>query len=394
MIERWLRALFLAGILSVLFKLPVLTLVVSIILALACVSLLMRWIAFRRVRYVRTLSETRSFVGERISLQTRLSNNSRLPLFSLQVFDFAPKPLIKTSESVRPQIIGTDDLSLIAALRPRSTHVTAYQLVNRQRGYFQFDAATLRAVDVLGISEMTREENVNQSLLVYPRVFSLDEVRLPERQPLGALASLRRLIEDPSRHMGARDYMPGDSFKQIHWAMTAHRGSLQTRINEHTADPISMIMLNVTTFEDDWVGCDVERFEWAVSVAASIASWAHEAGATIGLSSNGAAPGAPEMIRVKPRRSPDQLTHVLESLAIVAAFTAVRFEEFLINDQRHVPFGSSLIVVTPIVTPRMLIALEQLRQMGKRIALVSCDRVPPSANAPCEVIHLPPEVIA
>ncbi len=405
MSERWLRLLIVAGVLGVILRAPALTLVVSIMLALIALSLMLRTLAFRRVSYSRRISETRGFVGETLRITTRTENAGYLPIFSLSVQDDSPKHFDEiepgqperdaaiiptTPAATRPE---RADLQQLTAIRPRSINTNTFDLRSHRRGYFNFPTPVLRAIDLVGMGEEERAEPqpVHNTILIYPKLYLLDELKLPEKQPMGALVSLRRLIEDPARNMGARDYAPGDSFRQIHWPATAHRGSLQTRINEHTADPVTMILLNVTTFEDDWIGVDVERFEWTVSVAGSLARWAHESGATIGLVSNGATPGIPEALRVRARRSPDQLARVLESLATLIAFTGSRYEEFVLTEQRNVPFGSSLILVTGLVTPRIEIAIHRLHELGKRMLLVCCDRsMPDLSGLPCAAIHLPP----
>ena len=407
MSERWLRLLFVAGLMGVFLRASALTLVVSVMLALVALSLLLRTLAFRKVSYTRRLSETRGFVGETLRITTRTENASVLPIFSLTIQDDSPRHFDEV-EPGSEALAGSEldatirndrgeraDMQQLVALRPRAINTNTFDLRSHRRGYFNFPTPVLRAVDLVGLGEQERAEPQpnHNSILIYPRLYDLGALMLPERQPMGALISLRRLIEDPVRNMGARDYAPGDSFRQIHWPATAHRGTLQTRINEHTADPVTMVLLNVTTFEDDWIGVDVERFEWTVSVAGSLAQWAHESGATIGLCSNGATPGLPEALRVKARRSPDQLARVLESLATLIAFTGTRYEEFVLNEQRNVPFGSSLILVTGLMTPRIAIAVHRLYELGKRMVLICCDRVAPDLTGlPCSALHMPPPV--
>jgi uncharacterized protein (DUF58 family) len=191
--------------------------------------------------------------------------------------------------------------------------------------------------------------------------------------------------------MGARDYLYGDPFRQVHWKATAHMGRLQTRVCEHTSEPTAVIMLNVSTFEQDWRGTDVERYEWALSVAGSLAVWAGESGVTIGLSSNGTAPYLPSALRVRPRRSPEQLASVLESLAVMYSFALSSFDIFLLTEQRHLPLGATQIVVTGLVTPEIAMALLRLYDLGKNIILISVDRDPPDvSNLPFSVFHVPP----
>jgi uncharacterized protein (DUF58 family) len=393
--ERWATLLIFVGAIGVLWRVPAFAAIGVIGLTVVIASHLLRQRALRNVHYTRRLNETRAFVGETVNVACRANNGGRLPVVSLIVRDEGPKGFVEADpQSGKP--IDTDvsagaDMAQVLSLKPHAFASRTFHLSATRRGYFAFKPPTLNAIDLLGLSEIERVESLRDAVIVYPRVFTYDELSLPARQPMGELLSLRRFIEDPSRNVGARDYEPGDSFRQIHWKASAHRGELQTRVFEHTSEPTTTILVNVTTFPDDWFGVDVERFEWAVSVAASLAVWAHESECTIGLSSNGCTPNLPEALRVKPRRSPDQLVRVLESLALLNAFTAARFEEFLMSEQRHVAFGSTLIIVTPLVTPQIEMAVHRLHSLGKRMVFICVDRVAPDlSHLPCPAFHLPP----
>jgi uncharacterized protein (DUF58 family) len=393
--ERWITLLIFIGGLGLLWRAPGLAAVGIVGLTIVAAAMLLGKRALRRVRYERRLSETRAFIGEQVTVACRVTNAGRLPLLSLVTRDDAPRSFIEVSEDgvSDPEADPRDlvSLSQLVSLKPNGYASRTFRLRATRRGYFPFRPAALNAVDALGLSDSERIDDPRDAVLVYPRVFALDALGLPPQQPLGEMVALRRLIEDPMRAMGARDYEPGDPFRRIHWKATAHRGALQTKVFEHTSDPTTMILLNVMTFPEDWYGVEVERFEWAVSVAASIASWAHESGATIGLATNGCTPGLPEAVRVKPRRSPDQLAKVLESLAFISAFALSRFEDFLLTEQRNIPFGATLLIVTPIFTPQIAAGLHRLHGWGRRMTVVCVDAKPPDAGlAPCPVYHVPP----
>ena len=336
--ERWITLLIFVGGIGVLWRTPALASIAAFGIVVIIVSLLLKRIVLKDVRYQRRLNETRVFIGEQVDVQCRITNEGRLPLLSLLARDDGPRSLIKATEGeegTEKTEAARDDivvLNQLVSLAPKSFASRAFSLQATRRGYFAFKPVGLNALDLLGLSETERVDDIRQGVLVYPRVFPLDALEVPPQQPLGDMVALRRFIEDPARNMGARDYVPGDPFRSIHWKATAHRGTLQTRVNEHTSDPTLMILLNVMTFPEDWYGVEVERFEWAVSVAASLAKWAHEGGATVGLSSNGCTPGRPEVLRVRPRRSPDQLVRVLESLAFISAFTLSRFLRFVLEE--------------------------------------------------------------
>ena len=392
--ERWVTLLLFITVVGVVLRAPALTALGVLSLAIITASNLLRRTVLKRVTYERRFNETRLFMGEVVEVSCNLTNRGRLPVVSLQVADTAP-PGFQRVDAPPDDVSAAEErinLGQMSALKPGEHTARVTRLRAMKRGYFAFGAAYLRAYDLLGLSQFERVDVLADSLIVYPRVFSLDALGIPTRDPFGSLAALRRLIEDPSRIMGARDYRYGDSFRQLHWKATAHAGRLQTRVCEHTSEPTAVIMLNVSTFRQDWRGTDVERFEWALSVAGSLAVWAGESGITVGLSSNGTAPYLPSALRVRPRRVPNQLTHLLESLAVMYSFALSSFDIFLLTEQRHLPLGATLLVVTPLVTPEITAALLRLHDLGKNLILISVDREPPDVpELPFAVFHVPPQ---
>ncbi len=414
--ERWVTLFVFIGIVGVLMRSPALAGLGVIGLSIAIITKLLERRVLRGVEYERRLSETRLFVDETVIVSGHVTNHGRLPVISLMVEDNAPKtfqpagkpqprsasssiaPIANNADSLLLRQLGEAEdkdarvsLTQLLALKPGEHTSRSTMLRATRRGYYPFGPAQLRAFDMMGLSLAERVDHLSDALIVYPRVYPLDKLGIPTRDPFGAMPAMRRLIEDPSLVMGSRDYQYGDSFRQIHWKSTAHTGKLQTRVCEHTSDPTAMILLNVTTLEHDWHGAEVERFEWALSVAGSVASWADEWGCTVGLSSNGCAPNMPGAIRIPPRRAPNQLARIMEGLAVLTAFTAMQFNLFLLSEQSHVPFGATTIVVTPIATPEIEASLLRLHALGKRLVLISVDRAAPGLRSlPFVAYHVPP----
>ena len=391
--ERWLNLLMIAGLIGALTRSPALIGMVMLSGTLVLISHLLRRVALRGVGYRRRFNETRLFLGETLTISCTANNHGRLPLISLYIYDGAPRGFCKTTDddTIAFRAGGRLSFSHLMALLPGEQASRRVTLQPARRGYYVFGDVEMRAADLLGMFEVDGIAELHDTLIVYPRIFPLEELGIPTREPYGALQAMRGLIDDPVRIIGARDYEYGDSFRKIHWKATAHRGSLQTRVLEYTSDPTVILFLNVTTFHEAWRGTDVERFETAVSVTASIATWANNAGAVIGLLANGNMPDAPRGVRLRPIRSPDQLMNTLESLAVIGPYTMFSFEQFILDEQYGMPLGATQVIVTPLLTPEIEIALRQLHERGKRIVLICVDRTAPGLNElPFQAYHVPP----
>jgi uncharacterized protein (DUF58 family) len=145
----------------------------------------------------------------------------------------------------------------------------------------------------------------------------------------------------------------------------------------------------VATFPRPWEGILPELFERAIVVAASLAAHAVESRYSVGLISNGAVPRSDRPIRVMPGRSPDQLTRILELLAAITGYVTMPMGRFLLRGSPTLPWGATLVIVTPVVTDELLASIIQLRLAGRHMVLVSLAKEAPPELYGVVTHHLP-----
>jgi uncharacterized protein (DUF58 family) len=166
-----------------------------------------------------------------------------------------------------------------------------------------------------------------------------------------------------------REYTPGDPLKRIDWAATARSGRVQSRLYEPSRTQSLVVALNVATMEHSWLGFDPLLLERGVTVAASVARWAFEAGSAIGLVANGSFPDADRPIRIGGGRRPDQLVLVLEALAMIAPFVTARLADELERPGHALPSGATVVIVTAL-PPELVATAARLRVQGHAVHLV------------------------
>ncbi len=151
---------------------------------------------------------------------------------------------------------------------------------------YSFGPVTIQSSDPFGW--LTREEQVaaNDTLFVYPLVAPLSSFGLPARHPFGEYTTPRRLLEDPLRFAGIRDYRMGDDPRRIHWKATARTGVLRSKIYEPSSQYRLLVVLDINTYTASWMGVDPEIQELTISTAASIAVWGFDQGYAVGLLTN------------------------------------------------------------------------------------------------------------
>ena len=345
-------------------------------------------LALERLIYQRRLEHRRAFVGETVEVAFSLVNRKPLPVSWIEVRDvvpeLAPPEDARTTPSPAPQ-----SLYLI-----RSTSLAWYERVTwryrlrcKARGFYQLGPAQLRSGDIFGFFPVSRDEESIDRLTVLPRLLDLRDIGLPSLRPFGEARNGSRIFEDQSRIVGVRDYRPGDPLKRIDWKATARRQGLQSRLYDPSSTLNLLVALNVSTMERVWEGYDPLVLERAISVAASVARFAEEHRYTIGLAANCTFPNADRHIYVAPSRAPEQLTRVLESLAMVTPFTLVPMEDVLRDARRRLPAGATIVVVTGFLSEGMEAYLARHGGEVGRLALVWVGDQPPPSLAPEIWIH-------
>ncbi len=340
-----------------------------------------------RVGYQRTLSSgsapagpgssLRAFPGEVVDLILRVANEKLLPLGWLMIEDQWSMALPLVEGQLIPSLSGRIGLFRSAfSIRWFERVSRRYQIRCTRRGFYPLGPARLTSGDIFGLFSHEQIRDHLDWLIVYPQVLPLETLGFPPKEPFGETKATWRIFEDPSRAVGVRDHQPEDSFRHIHWKATARRQELQVRVYEPTTSHNLVIFLNVATFPKHWQGIDPPLLERAIAVAASIASYGIEQRLLVGLIANGSIPHSDQPIKVPPSRRLDQLAHLLEALAAVTSFATASIESLLVSESPRLPWGATLVVVTGVVTDGLLAALLQLRDVGRRLVLVSLEDRP------------------
>jgi uncharacterized protein (DUF58 family) len=360
-------------------------------LALGAIPELWYRFCFAGLVYRRSLSERRVFFGETITLRLSVENRKLLPLPWLEVEDEFPEPLTLQSGRLEPHFKPRRMLLVNALSLWWYQRVTRrYQVRCAARGVFTFGPLTLQSGDPFGL--LTREQRLEQedTLLVYPPILPIDRFGLPSHHPFGERRAPRRLLEDPTRVIGVRDWQPEDDLRRVHWKASARAMSLQSKVYEPTTTYALALFVNVNTFLNPLLGINAPLFELGVA-AASVAAWANEQGYAVGLFSNGvqaleeteqavSSDGGERVaqarqamqVRLPPASRPEQLPRVLEALARLIPYFGSPLEERLAAEQTRLPIGTTIVLVSAAaaVTPPLVTTLLQARTRGHAVALL------------------------
>jgi uncharacterized protein (DUF58 family) len=323
-----------------------------------------------RVSYQRRLGSPRIFFGEETDLFLETVNAKPLPLAWLRISDEFPADvrlergeLTRTLSPKRRLLINT------LALRWYERVTRRYRLQGITRGAWDFGPARLVSGDIFGLSIKRELVTGTDTLIVYPKIVPITALGLPAFHPFGEFRTAHRVMDDPMRLLGARDYVPGDSYRRIHWKATARRRALHTKVFEPSATRPLAIFLNVRT--SPYLGVNRNVLELAITAAASIAHWGWDAGYAVGLFVNSIVQPSNERIRMPPATHPDRIIWILDALARVDILGPWSIATVLQLEATALRYGTTIVVISPVIDDRLKRTLLDLRKREHGVTLIT-----------------------
>lgn len=405
-------ALVLAGIL---LHQPLLVILGILVLLILSITDLWARYCLLNLEYSRQISEQRVIFGEEITLSLTIENAKILPLPWLEIEETVPRMLPIEDQELRNSTQSN------AAILECLFSPNWYERVTRRytvqcmtRGVHTFGPTTLRSGDVFGFISRETTLDTYQFLLVYPLIVPLTSFGLPARHPFGDRRAPRRLLEDPSRVVGIRDYQYGDSLRRVHWKATARTTQLQSKVYEATTTYTLAIFLNLEFRPDTHYGIHPELQELSITAAASVTDWAIENSYAVGLYANtmmfipddnlsfahiqggtqDVHEAVAEQLRKRRIRLPissniDQRKRIMEALARVQGYFGSNIEELLQSERYRLPAGTTIVLITSTLSEHLADQLVHLRQSGHSVAILFVgDNPPPFRLAGLPIYHL------
>jgi uncharacterized protein (DUF58 family) len=374
---------------------PLFLLAGALLLA-AGLSALWRRYCLTGLEYRRHFSRRCVEFGGTIDLDVEIVNRKILPLSWLEVEDEVPAAIApaqaRRSRGYKPE---RTILESLLALRPYERVRRRYHLPCLARGEHVFGPVRLRTGDLFGLVSEELSFPLEESVVVYPRVVPLTALGLPAQNPLGDRRARSWLFEDPSRFAGVRERRPEDALRRIHWAASARSQTLQVKVFEPSTTQKLILFLNVVSSPRDWWGMsyDPDALELAISTAASIAAWGLAQRYHVGLKSNGVHRLRSLRVGLEPAGDADQLPRILETLGRLQPHAARAFARTLAEESRRLPFGSTIVAVTPVLGAAETAELIALRRRGYPVVLVLTGRQTTTTLDGIVIRHVgPPEM--
>ncbi len=344
--------------------------------SLILVSWIWAYVSLRRLdvrRYARTI---RQQVGQVFEERFEIINQSRVARLWVDL----------RNRSDLPSAGGSRVLTWIGGSQSRS--YLAYTMLY-DRGQFTLGPSELISGDIFGLFRVKRKFLSTTNLLVVPYMVDLQTFPAPRGLLSGGRALRRRTLEVTPYAVGVREYSPGDPLKSIHWPSTARRDRLM--VKEFEQDPHANVWIIVDAqakaqaalptekpqFKTDpiwWTHRQVDitippsTIEYAVSIAASVASYYIRLGWEVGLASSGK-----NQTILAAERSDRQMGKILESLALLQAEGVLPLLGLVTVQAVNIPRGSTVVLITSSTDRGVILAADELVQRRLQPVVVLID---------------------
>ena len=184
------------------------------------------------------------------------------------------------------------------------------EMLAQRRGRYELRGPVLGRADPLRLIVSRAQVAPGQTLLVYPRFYTLSEFEVPlgrRYQPGGI--PLSSSTGDAIEFVGTREYRAGDAVRNIHWRSWARRG--EPVVKEYQEEYFCRIAIILDTFTPKTLGAAQQSgFEAAISVVASIADYFSRSEYIVDILAAG-----PDIYEVSAGRSLAYLENILDVLA-------------------------------------------------------------------------------
>lgn len=341
--------------------------VLILLYLLAGVSIISQWWgrkAVRRVTISRDLAE-RAFLGEKVNVKIEARNNSLIPVVWVHIRETLPLELAPEGLSQEVVSIGS-----------KSRVTFDYVLDCRKRGYYAIGPMNLFSGDLLGLLKEQTIQIPAHHLTVFPKIIAFARVDLPTHTPLGTLHHHQPLSTDPAKVRGKRDYITGDSLRNVDWKASAAAQKLQVKLFEPSISLETMIFLNLN--RDEFSIKDLySASELSIVVAASLANWIVRARQSVGLCTNGidTLTGVDSPLPIHPRSGQSHLLQMMEILARLQNGTSFPLVNLIKQELVHLPWGTTIIVIANQADDDLFDAFFRARRWGIEPILILCGYV-------------------
>jgi uncharacterized protein (DUF58 family) len=294
-------------------------------------------------------------VGDRFEEEITFTNRGRLPTALIEVKENAEFPGYKSTATFHLPAQGT-----------YSWHSAG---ICQRRGLYDMGQLVVKMTDPLGFFTVKEKIIDSKSITVFPTTINLPFFQVLPRQEVGPSKRRWFTAEPGTNAARVRDYISGDSLRNIHWHTTAHTGNLM--VKEY--DPERAVV----AYKDVWIVLDMlatshfgdgdeSTAEYAVDIAASLAKKYIEEGKNVGLMASGE-----RSFLFIPETGEEHLEEIMRAMAVIDADSTLSLDGLVAAQEERFEPGAAVVVISP--SPNIQAPLRRLVNRGTVVTAVLLD---------------------
>lgn len=293
-------------------------------------------------------------VGDRLSEQFEVHNDSLLPALWVEVIDESNVPGYRAA--------------VVRSVGARATDRWRQSSVCRRRGQFTLGPWALHSADPFGIFQVAITYPEAQDIIIHPPIHGRVPIPLPAGQSSGRVRARQRSWQATINAGAIREYQPNDPYRWIHWPSSARHETLFVRQFDLDAAGDVWLLLDLAATAQLGQGADGTE-EHAVLLAAALSAQGLMQNRAVGLASYGSQPQL-----ISPGHGKGQQWKLLRALALVTADGESDLSSALTDISRLTRRGSAVVLITPSDRGDWLSDLLHLAQRGIRSHVILLDR--------------------
>jgi uncharacterized protein (DUF58 family) len=295
---------------------------------------------------------------EMADLDTVVTVRARRPVDGLELLiELPPHVEVVAGDAVRS-----------LRLRAGEERELEYTLRCTTWGVHELGRTRMRARDPFRIVGWEARGAETRKVKAYPSPLTLRRLVPPVETQAFAGSQVARVKGEGVEYADIRDFVPGDRVRSINWRASARRQSLV--VNERHPERNADVVLFVDSFVDVR-GDGRSVLEDAVRAAGALATHYLDRRDRVGLVGFGG------VLRwLQPGMGMTQRYRLVETMIETGVEPTYTWRDVNVIPARVLPPASLVLALTPLVDPRFIAALEDLRGRRFDVAVVEVDPIP------------------
>jgi uncharacterized protein (DUF58 family) len=265
-------------------------------------------------------------VGDQLEERFTVVNDGFLPALWVEVIDLSDMPDYQVSR--------------VSAVEGRSQNHWRTTGLCHRRGLFTLGPTRLLTADPFGFYQVEILNPASTSLMVTPPIVPLPAIEIAPGGRSGEGRPRPNAPEPTVAAASVRQYLPGDSLRQIHWRTSARLGSPYVRLFDGTPAGDWWIVLDMDQRAQLGEGWD-STVEHGIILAASIADRGLRLGQSVGLVISGR-----RLVWLPPLAGENHRWQIFQELTLAEPGSSP-LKELLTRAGSTFSQRSSLVIITP-----------------------------------------------